>query len=160
MKRLAALALILALLCPAALAAVGMANPWTETTAEALMQALGVQFGVPEGAEDIVYRMLEPENLAEMRFSWRGTEYVARIKPAAEFEDISGFCYSWNVEEVSAIGWCEGRILGTDGATVCLWYDAAPGLMYSVSAAAPADAEVDILTVAQMVYLPAQGEAE
>lgn len=54
MKRLAALALILALLCPAALAAVGMANPWTETTAEALMQALGVQFGVPEGAEDIV----------------------------------------------------------------------------------------------------------
>lgn len=162
MKRLTALVLVLAWLCFAGLAEDMMrtANPWTLTTAEELMQTLGVEFGVPEDAENVVYRMLESENLAEMQFGWRDAEYSARIKPAAVFEDISGFYYRWNAEETCEIGWCEGRIMRTDEATVCLWYDAAPGLMYSVGTVAPADAEVDIRALAEMIYIPTQGEVE
>lgn len=160
MKRL--IALILMLLCAAALAAeeTGMVNPWRETTAEELMQTLGVEFGVPEDAEDVVYRMLEAENLAEMQFSWRGAQCCARIVPTAEFEDISGFFYDWDSEEECEIGWCAGRVMCVENAIVCLWYDAAPGLMYSVGAILPPDAQVEILTLAEMIYIPAQGEVE
>ena len=31
----------------------GMPNPWLDTTAEGLMEALGVEFKVPEGAENV-----------------------------------------------------------------------------------------------------------
>ena len=31
---------------------IGMPNPWTETDPDGLMQTLGLQFDVPEGAEN------------------------------------------------------------------------------------------------------------
>ncbi len=74
-----------------------LANPWVETDAEGVMQRLGVEFGVPENAEDITYYVPESANLAEMRFIWDGMRYIARMKPTAEFEDISGLCYdAWD----------------------------------------------------------------
>lgn len=162
MKRLTVLMLVFALLCLPSLAkgAAQTVNPWRETTAEELMQTLGVEFGVPEDAENVVYRMLEAENLAEMQFVWCGAECCARIMPTAEFEDISGFFYDWDSEEECEIGWCAGRVMRAENAIVFLWYDVAPGLMYSVGMILPPDAQADILAQAEMIYIPAQGEVE
>lgn len=166
MKKLMVFLMILALLCPAggAEGAVGMANPWRETTQEELLETLGVTFGVPEGAEDVVYRVLESEGVAEMQFAWQGTEYIARIRSAEAFEDISGFFYDWNSVEECEISWCAGQLLraDTDAGSVwlCLWYDAAPGLMYSLGTNGAVKAQPDPLALAERVYLPAQGDAE
>lgn len=144
-----------------------IANPWTDMTPEALEQASGLSFGMPEGAEDVVYRWLESEGLAEMQFVLDGDEYCARIRPAAleagQLEDISGMYFEWeNVEEVT-IGHCRGTIgqaqAGSeDYVELCLWYDAAPGLMYSLSVHTTELDGLDLTAVAGMVYVPAQGE--
>lgn len=144
---------------------VGIPNPWVDTTADGLTEALGLRFGVPEGAENVVYRMLESDSLAEMTFTWEGMDYCARIKPAAEFEDISGLYYEWeNVQEDFTVGSCAAwEARARDGETtvdLCLWYDAAPGLMYSICTSADNDLDgFDLLAAAEQVYLPVQGDA-
>lgn len=166
MKKIFALALMVALLCCAVCGAetVQIANPWREVTADELMQTVGVRFGVPEGAENVMYMLLETQGLAEMQFMHQGVEYNARIVPAAEFTDISGAYYDWPGEEACEIGWCAGKVMTAEdeGRTVslCLWYDAAPGLMYSLFAAAPDGVQLDMLSIAAAVYIPAQDEAD
>ena len=142
-----------------------LSNPWTDMTAEELMEASGLAFGVPEGAENVIYRYLQSENLAEMQFTSGPDEYCARIQPAAlaegELLDISGLYYVWENEEAIAVGPCSGVIgQAQDGETwaeLCLWYDITPGLMYSLSVFTPDPDGLDLTAVAEQVYLPVQG---
>ena len=147
---------------------VGMANPWTETDADGLMQTLGMQFNVPEGAEDVIYRMMESEKIAEMQFTLNDMPFTARIKPAGlEIEDISGMFYDWEYEE-SAKGeftrrWFQEKLMkahdGEDTVEVLLWFDIVPGLTYSLSTKAPDLDGFDIIAIAEAVWHQAQGEA-
>ena len=162
-----AIMMICALLMSCAIAetaVVGMANPWTETDAESISQLYGFEFGIPEGAENISYALLEAQDLAEMRFTWDGLEYTARIKPSAEFEDISGLYYDpWDYEEPCQVQWCEGVVKrvqdGDDTVDVCLWFDAVPGIMYSVTTSAPDLDGFDIQAAAEQLFVPVQGDA-
>ena len=147
---------------------VDIANPWEDMTAEGLMAEAGLAFGVPEGAEDIIYRYLRSEGLAEMQFTWENGEYCARIQPASlqegELMNISGIYYSWEHEEPVYVGYCKGTIgvaqTGSeDWVELCLWYDAAPGLMYSLSVCATDVDGLDLTALAEQVYLPMQGDA-
>lgn len=163
MKKLITLLLALMLLtCACAEPMTMIPNPWTDTTADGLMQTLGVAFGVPENAENVIFRMLESWSLAEMQFDIEGTHFNARIQPTAAFEDISGMYSEWTSDEPVSIGWCEGRLLyAFDGETatdLLLWYDAAPGLMYSLSALSAEGA--DLLPIAETVYLITQDDAD
>lgn len=165
MKKLMALAMAaLIALCGAAFSEgmVGLANPWTDTSAEGILDELGLAFGVPAGATDVTYRMLADQKLAEMDFTWDGVQYTARIKPAATFEDISGMYYEWeNPQEDFKVGDCaawEARATDDMGTVdLCMWYDAAPGLMYAVSARSEGDMDgFDILAAAEAIYEPVQ----
>ncbi|MBO4884597.1 MAG: haloacid dehalogenase-like hydrolase [Clostridia bacterium] len=147
----------------------GMANPWADMTKDELEQVSGVPFGVPDGAEEVVYRWLESEGLAEMQFTLDGDEYCARVKPAAleagQLENISGMYYGWENEESVTIGHCEGTIgqyqTGSEEwVELCQWYDLAPGLMYSLSVYTVDPDGLDLTAVAEMVYVPTQGDAE
>ena len=146
---------------------VGIANPWEDMTAEQLAEASGLVFGIPEGAENIIYRYLRSQLLAEMQFNWENGEYCARIQPASlqegEVMNISGIYYSWEHEEPIHIGHCKGTIgiaqTGSeDWVELCLWYDAAPGLMYSLSVSATDIDGLDLTALAEQVYLPMQGD--
>ena len=169
MKKLFAIVLtILMLLSCAALAegpVEGMPNPWTETGAEGLMEALGLEFNVPEGAENVTFRMLKDESLAEMDFDLDGMAYTARIQPAVEWTDISGMYYEWeNTREDFTIGNCpawEGRAADGEGtADLCLWFDVVPGLMYSLGTVGEGDLDgFDLTAVAGQIYVPVQGDA-
>ena len=148
--------------------AVGLANPWVETDPDGLMQTLGLQFEVPEGAEDVVYRMNESAKLAEMQFTLNGVPLTARIKPAGtEIEDISGMYYDWEYEEMAkgpyARRWFQEKMMaahdGEDTVEVYLWFDMVPGLTYSLSAKAPDLDGFDIIAVAEAVYHKTQGDA-
>ena len=143
----------------------GMPNPWTETTAEGLMEALGLEFAVPEGAENVAFRMLEDESLAEMEFDLDGMTYTARIQPAVEWTDISGMYYEWeNTMEDITIGdrpaW-EGRAAdGDNTADLCLWFDVVPGLMYSLGTVGEGDLDgFDLTAIAEQIFVPVQGDA-
>ena len=142
----------------------GMENPWTDTTAEDLMEALGLAFGIPEEAEEVAFRMLEEEVGAEMRFTLNGMAFTARLKPAAEFEDISGLYYEWETvsEDITVMGreaW-EARATDEDMTVdLCLWFDAAPGLMYSLSTSAEDLDGFDLIAIAEQVFLPMQEDA-
>ena len=168
MKKLIPIILAILMLCCAALAeapVTGVPNPWTETTAEGLIEALGLEFNVPEGAENVAFRMLKDETLAEMEFDLDGMTYTARIQPAVEWTDISGMYYEWEntLDDITIGGrpaW-EGRAAdGDDTADLCLWFDIVPGLMYSLGTVGEGDLDgFDITAIAEQIYVPVQGDA-
>lgn len=137
----------------------GLPNPMVESNPEEILQKLGVEFLVPEGAEDVRYFIISGK-MAEMQFRLDGSDCNARIQPEPEFTDISGMYYDWNQTENFSIGACEGKrmIASEDGKPVscCLWYDTVPGLMYSLSVVG---GSADILSAAISVYSPMQTES-
>ena len=147
---------------------VSLPNPWVDMTAEELTEASGLTFGVPEGAENVIYRYLPADGLAEMQFNWNGGEYTARILPVdlqeGQLMNISGMYFAWENEEAVTIGRCPGTIgqaqCGSeDWAELCQWYDMAPGLMYSLSVSTTDIDGLDLTAIAEQVYIPVQGDA-
>lgn len=147
---------------------VQLANPWVDMTREELEQASGLTLNVPEGAENVVWRWMEADGLAELEFTLDGDEYCARVQPAAleagELMNISGIYFEWEHEEAVTVGHCEGSLgiakTGSeDWVENCLWYDLAPGLMYSLSVSTTDPDGLDLTAVAEMVYAPMQGDA-
>ncbi len=138
-------------------------NPLKETDAEGIQQTLGVSFGVPEGAENLKYFTINDET-AEMRFTKDGTEYTARIKPSSEFEDISGLYYEWTAKlDDCKVGYCDAQCMSyisetEDDVMAVLWFDVAPGLMYSLSAVGADLNGLDLPVVAEQIFVPAQGD--
>ena len=113
-------------------------NPWEDTTAEDLYAISHLSFGVPEGAENVVYRYLKRSGLAEMQFYQGDDEYCARIQPVTEPTDISGMYFDWDNKEEVRIGKFTGTIgqakTGSeDWIELCQWYDDDQGLQYSLS---------------------------
>lgn len=166
MKKILAILLsaFMALTCAAAAEQemASLANPWTDATPGEIRDALGATFGVPEGARDVIYRMLPETRMAEMDFTWDDMEYTARMQPSEAFEDISGLYYEWgHVDETGAVcgipAW-EARATDDEGTVdLCLWYDAKPGLMYAVSARSADDMDgFDIFAAAEAVYAGAE----
>ena len=140
---------------------IGLANPWTEVTAEELADQYHLVFGVPEGAENVTYQYLASEGLAQMQFIWEGCECCARIQPVAvekgQLCDISGMYFLWENEEEIQIGSCYGTLglakTGSeDWVERCLWYDAETGLQYSLSASLTDPDGLDLTALAEMVY--------
>ena len=143
-------------------AEVGLANPWTELTAEELRDKTGLSFGIPRGAENIAYRLLDGARLMEMQFTLEGDEYCARIQPADEYTDISGMYFEWDGEEEIPVGRCRGTLGRVQTGSVdwivrFMWYDSEPGLMYSISAYTVNPDGLDLKAVAEQVYIPVQG---
>ena len=142
---------------------VGLANPWEDVTAEQLRDASGLTFGVPEGAENVIYRWLGSEKLAEMQFDWEGGEYCARAQAvdleAGELMEISGMYFDWEHEEDIRVNGCPGTIgqaqTGSeDWVERCLWYDADAGIMYSLSVATTDLDGLDLTAIAERVACP------
>lgn len=139
-----------------------MVNPMVETDADGLAEQLGLRFNCPENAEDVKYFVING-TLGEMQFTVDGVKLSARIQPAAEYTDISGMNYTFESEEDITVGSCQGKQLVHNGdgetAEVVLWFDAAPGIMYSLSGQGADLSAIDFPAIAAQVYSPMQGEA-
>lgn len=162
MKKLLAIILVAVMLvCPAF--AEGTISEFTPSSEEEILQTLGLRFGQTDEMSEISYQTVG--TLAQMRFTLDDVSYTARIQPTNEFQDISEFSFSaWAIADECMIGWCEAQAMMAqqDGEifALCLWYDAAPGLMYSVSARAEDLKGLDIQTAAESVFAPLQDEAD
>ena len=152
------------LLMVCAISAAAAPNPWVEATPEQILQETGLSIACPASAQDVIYRLLPDQSLAEMQFAWCGGEYVLRICPTAAFEieDISGMYFDWTEETPGSVRGRDALVRRTmDGdqhVESCLWIDIAPGLMYSLSAVSPV--ETDIRATAEMLFVPVQGETD
>ena len=140
-------------------------NPVEASTPEGIMETLGFEFGVPEGAQEVSYNIIDGE-VAEMNFrDEAGTAFTARIQDTPAEKDISGMYYAWTATEQSKIGYCSAEfrsyvaeVEGENSVQVILWYDTAPGIMYSISAEGPDLNGLDLTSYAQQVYIPTQGD--
>ncbi len=142
---------------------VGMPNPWEDTDAKDFVEKSGLDLNVPEGAENVSYRVLTETKLGEMRFTLNGVEFIARIKSVGEWEDLSGIYVTWDSTEDCEISYCSGKLMTgkLDGETVELveWFDIVPGVMYSLSCSDKDLDGLDIIAVAEQVFKPMQGNA-
>ena len=156
--------LALSLIAGACAETVGMTNPWSAAEEADILNTTGATLYVPEDAEDVTYSLLESEELGEMDCFVDGLAITARVKPAEDFEDISGAYYDWIDEEECDIGGCEGVLMTyadeDETVEVCLWFDAANGRMYSVSTSASDLDGFDLTAIAMQVYAPVETEAE
>ncbi len=137
---------------------IGMPNPWQyEVSPEDVQKMVNESFTVPEGAENVVYGIMESEKLAEVQFDLDGVSYCARMEPAKEFTDISGMYYTWDaegVDQVNGLDAQERRYLSDEeeDADNILFYDADKQMMYSISATTPDLDGFDLVAVAETVF--------
>ena len=135
-------------------------NPWEEMTAEQLKEASGLSFQAPEGAENVLYRFLRSEGLAEMDFTLFGDVFCARVQPAeleaGQLVDISGMYFDWESEESIRVGNCDGTICqahnGSEGwVELCMWFDAEQKLMHSLSVYTADPDGLDLAALAEQI---------
>ena len=140
-----------------------MINPWETVTAEELKEFSGFVFGVPEGAENIVYRLLRDQGLAEMQFTMGEDDYCARMQVTelqeGEWMNISGMYFAWENEEEVQIGRCRGTIGqaqadASDWVELCTWYDSTSEIVYCLSVCTTDLDGLDLTAVAEQVYIP------
>lgn len=151
-----ALLLLLILITGCTTVNTAMPNPMVRTSEEETRAALGFGFNVPENAGNVRYHIIN-EKMAQMDFDLDGNSYTARIVPADSFTDISGCYFDWTETIDTEIGWCRGEIRMADGCSLCLWYDTAPGLMYSLSSSGEKKS-ARLRALAESVYSVTQKE--
>lgn len=163
-------------------------NPVHSTDAAGLCEATGIQLEAPEGAADVCYGYIEGEGtlIAQVNFSLNGIAYTYRASSTAEtafFEgadisdptaiseaadaavgkgaELAGLYYDkWKGTAVVDIGYCEGvYACASDELSFAAWIDVVPGIMYSLTADGKA-AQEELLSVAETVFVPMQGEAD
>lgn len=141
---------------------IGMPNPIKESTSEEILNKIGVSFAIPDGAENLHYSVISG-SLAQVDFLWNKAECTARAEPSGEtsLKDISGFYYNWKNSAEVKVGYNNAKANWTkdengNSVGICIWWDAAPGIMYSVSMRNNADAE-NLKKLANAVYVQMQG---
>ena len=136
------------------------------TTARELVEELGYNVAVaPKEAADITYNAFRINELAvaETTFLLDGVRYSYRMAAtyeiAEDFADISGTGELYSIHSAAEVGWCPARIYyDENGYGKIIWFDIAPGLLYSLSMETNAS-ENALLTLASELFSPAQGEA-
>lgn len=135
------------------------------TTAYEILHTLGYDMAVaPAGAENVAYTVFPMEDMtvAETAFTLDGTTYAYRTAStgAIEFRDISGVETPCETEQDAEVGWCSAHLSYTEGGEGrIVWFDIAPGLLYSLHMDQGASEEA-LLTMAETLYTPAQGEVD
>lgn len=143
-----------------------MANPWVTTDKEGLLAATGFDMEAPEGATDVIYSYMEGDMLAQMDYMLDGMIFVYRMQFADEFTDISGMEYTWDGEEDGTVSDRQAKYYvytgseTEDGIQMVNWYDAVPGVMYSLSAMGSDLDGMDIQAYAENIFVPLQGEVD
>ena len=150
----------------------GMANPWTESDKQGVLDATGFEMTAPEGATDVAYSYMKDSKMAQMTYKLDGADWTYRIQPANELTDISGMNYEWTSKDDGKVKGLEAKYLtysdakegqdtidGANGVQVVNWYDPAAGVTYSLSATGNDLNGMDIQVYAENVYVPLQGNA-
>lgn len=135
-------------------------------TAYAILTNLGYPMDVaPTAAANVTYDVYDVGGLtvAETSFTLDGISYTYRTAGTSEvtypFADISGETKAYTTRVETELGWCQAVIYAAaDGSGKIIWFDIAPGLLYSLTMNQDASAE-NLLAMAETLYEPTQGNA-
>lgn len=144
-----------------------LANPWTESDEQGVAEATGFDMVAPDGAANVSYSYMADGAMAQMTYELDGAKWTYRMQMADALTDISGMAYQWTGEEKGSVAGKEAMYYAysasDDGAEndvqVVNWYDAVPGVTYSLSASAKDLEGMDIQAYAEKLYAPLQGDA-
>lgn len=144
-----------------------IANPWVDSDKEGVITATNVELDVPEDAENVEYSYLTTENLGQVTFSRGNENWIYRAMMSDTFEDISGMYYTWDNEEEVEVSGRQAVLYdyNSDQEVVWMinWYDAVPGIMYSLSVTATDSEDLDGLDMqgmAESLFVPMQDETD
>ncbi len=149
----------------------GVANPWTQSDMQGVLEATGFEMTPPEGAADVAYSYMAEGKLAQMTYTLDGADWVYRIQQADKLTDISGMYYEWKTEKGDVAGreavfqaWSDAQpdsqtVDDVNAVQVVYWYDAVTGVAYSLSASGKDLNGMDIKVYAENIYSELQGEA-
>jgi len=120
---------------------VGMANPWTDSDKQGVLDATGFDLTLPESATKAVYSYMESDKLAQVSYNLDGYSWNFRVQPSSELTDISGVYYEWTSERSGKLNGCEalytiyseGEDENAYAYHVLNWFDSANGVLYSLS---------------------------
>lgn len=132
-------------------------------TAQEIVEELGYDLTVaPENAVNVIYNAFELNGLAigETVFELDGTGCSYRMAATGiieeNFADISGIEDTFSEQSTGSVGWCTARIsFDEGGAGKIVWFDVAPGLLYSFYMESGAS-EAALLEMASLLFDPAQ----
>ena len=148
---------------------VQIANPWREVT-EAEAKAVYPQtFTVPGGAENAAWRVMENAGapaLLELDFELNGLQFTARQQQTGNRDaDLSGMYYTWTAQDSMTLrNGLTGtiyRCIDEDGyADLCVWYNEASGVSYSLGVTSKDLDGFDLQAVAEALFPPVMPSAE
>lgn len=148
-----------------AVSAFAMENPWIDIDFADMCETAGFELTIPDDAELTACRYNKAGEMLEVVFTLDGHEYCARMAstPETELTDISGMNYEWeSVEPAEVCGRTAEIKLAHEGENtieVINWLDVVPGFVYSVSTVQPDVDGLDMVAIAEMVFVEMQGEA-
>lgn len=133
------------------------------TIASQLLRATGLDVTVaPESAENITYDafLLDDLTVVETTFVIDGIAYVYRMAATTEvgedFADISGMDGPFGQNIETEVLWCSAMLSFDEGGQgKIIWFDAVPGILYSLSVESDASAEM-LQNMADRLFEPAQ----
>ena len=133
------------------------------TIASQLLRATGLDVTVaPESAENITYDafLLDDLTVVETTFVIDGIAYVYRMAATTEigedFADISGMDGPFGQNIETEVLWCSAMLSFDEGGQgKIIWFDAVPGILYSLSVESNASAEM-LQNMADLLFEPAQ----
>lgn len=143
-------------------------NPLVESDKAGVLEATGLELDPPadaaKGSAAYFYIDMgeDAAPIAELRFTdANGVEFTYRAQSSSSTvaEDISGMNYAWSAfaKPAGNVAHLEATYSRCPDATVCTWFDVAPGINYSLSC----DTELskdEMLAVANSIFVPTQGE--
>lgn len=136
-------------------------------TAREIVETLGYNMAVsPAEAENVRYAATQLDGLeiGETVFILNGIEYtyrtVATMEIKEDFVDISGVEDVFDRQMEGEILWCPARLyFNENGGGKIVWFDVAPGLLYSLHMSEGADS-ASLTEMAELLFDPAQDNAE
>ena len=146
-----------------------IANPWRDITEAEAKTVYPQTFTLPDGAENAAWRVMESAGtpaLLELRFELNGLKFTARQQQTGNRDaDLSGMVYTWSAQDsITLRNGLTGimyRCIDEDGyADLCVWYDEASGVSYSLGVTAKDLDGFDLQAVAEALFPPAKPSAE
>ena len=146
-----------------------IANPWREITEAEAKEIYPQTFTVPDGAEKAAWRVMESAGasaMLELDFELNGLQFTARQQQTGNRDtDLSGMYYTWTAQDSMTLrngltGTMYRCIADDETADLCVWYDPASGVSYSLGVTAKDLDGFDLRAVAEALFPPAAPSAE
>ena len=146
-----------------------MANPWRDITEAEAKTVYPQTFTLPDGAENAAWRVMESAGtpaLLELGFELNGLKFTARQQQTGNRDaDLSGMYYTWTAQDSmplrNGLSGTMYRCIDEDGyADLCVWYDEASGVSYSLGVTAKDLDGFDLQAVAEALFPPVMPSAE